>query len=359
MKDYYKILGVDKGASIEDIKKAYRALAQKLHPDRPEGDASKFKEVNEAYSVLSNKEKREQYDRFGTAEPFSGFGGGQGNPFGGGGFGFDFGGGGDIEDIFETFFGNFGGGTKRKSYTRGADLEYAVGITLEEAFQGVIKKVRFPAMKVCEQCGGKGYAGKENAKTCGLCGGRGDIKESRQTFFGNFARVKQCPECGGRGEVPKNPCEECKGNGRKKGEREVEVEILAGVADGQIIKITKAGEAGEKGGEPGDLYIKVRVKEDKVFERKGSDLIIKKEIKLTDILAGEAVMIKTISGKEVKVEIPGGFNLKNSVVIPGEGMPNLGSWGRGNLIVELEVITPKKLSKKAKELIEKLRREIE
>ena len=361
MKDYYKILGINKEATLEEVKSAYKKLAHKYHPDRPDGSADKFKEINEAYSVLSNKEKREQYDRFGTAEPFSAGQGFSGWPGGGvGGFNVDFGGMGDIEDIFDAFFGGgFAGGTKRKSYQRGSDLEYAAEITLEEAYFGAVKKVSFPSFLKCEACSGKGYDEKKGLSACSVCGGKGEIRESKKTFFGNFTQVKQCPSCGGMGEIPNSLCRECKGVGRKQGKREAEVEILPGISDGQIIKIANLGEAGEKGTEAGDLYVKIKIKKHPIFERRGDDLAIKMKVGFLDILLGRKIKVETISGKNVSIEIPEGFDLKSEIVVPGEGMPRFGSFGAGNLIVNLDVFTPKKISKKAKEMLEKLREEME
>lgn len=361
MKDYYKILGINKEATLEEIKSAYRKLAHKFHPDRPEGSAEKFKEINEAYSVLSNKEKREQYDRFGTAEPFSAGQGFSGWPGGVGGFNVDFGSFGDIEDIFDAFFGGGFGGErgKRKSYKRGSDLEYAAEITLEEAYFGAVKKIEFPSFLKCRVCGGKGYDEKKGVAECSVCAGKGEIRESKKTFFGNFAQVKKCPNCGGAGEVPNSPCKECKGQGRIKGKKEAEVEILPGISDGQIIKIAGAGEAGEKGTETGDLYVRIKIKKHQIFERKGDDLLINLKANALDILLEKKLKAKTISGGEVLIEIPEGFSLKSEVVVPGEGMPRFGSFGSGNLIVSLDVVMPKKISKKAKEILEKLKEEID
>jgi len=364
MRDYYEILGIKKGANLEEVKAAYRRLAHKFHPDRPGGDASKFKEINEAYSVLSNNEKRAQYDRFGTAEPFGpGMGAGgfnyTGGGFSSGGFGVDFDSFDGIEDIFDIFFGGGMAGGKRKSYKRGSDLEYKAEITLEEAYQGVMKKIVFPTMVKCETCQGKGYDKEKGVEECSVCRGKGEIRESKKTFFGNFAQVKQCPNCGGEGEIPKSPCKTCGGKGRVRGERKVEVEILSGIADGQIIKIAGAGEAGEKGTESGDLYVRVKIKKHPVFAREGDDLSMKHKVNVLDAILGKKLKIETISGKAAEVIIPEGFDLKNPIVIPGEGMPRFGSFGRGNLVVNLDVTMPKKLSRKAKELLAKVREEME
>ena len=363
MKDYYKILGVEKEASEEDIKKAYRKLAHEYHPDKAGGNANKFKEISEAYEILSDREKRTKYDRFGTTEgfDFSGgapFSGGGAGPFSG--FGFDFSEMPDTEDIFEMFFGGgFPGRQKRRVYKRGSDLEYEILITLEEAFLGIVKKVEFPVLTKCETCKGKGFDEKKGFVKCPVCGGRGEVKETKRTFFGSFAQVKQCANCFGTGEMPNAPCAKCKGSGRMSGKKMAEVEILSGVADGQVIKIKGGGEAGERGTEDGDLYIRVKINKHSVFERRGDDLLINKKISAIDAILGEEIKIKTIEGKETKANIPPGFNLKNPLTIFGEGMPRLGSFGRGNLVINFEIETPKKISRNAKELLEKLKREME
>ena len=352
MKDYYKILGLEKGASTDDIKKAYRRLAHKYHPDKKSGDESRFKEVNEAYQILSNDDKRRQYDAFGTADGF-GFQGG--NPFQG--FDFDMGNAADMDDIFDMFFGG-GYQGRRKSYKRGSDLQYIASITLEEAYNGTRKKIKFPTKVVCEKCTGKGFDKDKGVETCSTCGGRGEIKETRKTFFGSFAKVKECHDCFGTGEKPKSVCDKCSGSGRVNGEREVEVDIVAGVSQDQIIKVANFGEAGERGASLGDLYIKINIKKHDVFERRGDDLYQNLEIEVLDILLGKSIEIKTISGKTIKVEIPVGFNLKDSLTVPDQGMPRFGSWGFGSLVLNFTVISPKKVSKRAKELIEKLKKEL-
>src|SRR6185437_13540892 len=305
-KDYYHILGVEKSASEEDIKKAYRKLAHQYHPDKPGGDERKFKEINEAYQVLSDKGKRAHYDRFGTADPMGGFGGfGQGG-FGGNGAGFpggnwnvDFenmGDMGDLGDIFETFFEGLGVRPQRKTYQRGADLELQEEISLEEAFRGVTKSIKIRALSVCEKCKGKGAEAGSGFEKCAVCDGRGEVREQRRTFFGNFAQVKPCVKCHGVGEIPKKPCGVCRGAGRLVTERTVRVDILPGVDDGQLIKIKGMGEAGERGTSAGDLYVRVRVQRHHLFERHGADLIVSHEVKVLDLLLGKKIEVSTISG---------------------------------------------------------------
>ncbi|MBI3638117.1 DnaJ domain-containing protein [Candidatus Wolfebacteria bacterium] len=363
--DYYKILGINKGASEEEVKKAFRKLAHKYHPDKG-GDEKKFKEINEAYQVLSSKEKRTQYDRFGRVfsaggRPASGgdgfgpFGFGQGSPFGE--VRFDFGG--DMGDIFDAFFEGLGVRQKRRTYKHGSDMQIVQEISLEEAFRGVEKKLNFKVLVRCEKCGGVGHDAKAGFDKCGVCDGRGEVREKRNTFFGTFEQVKACDKCFGAGQVPKKVCENCRGLGRVSGERLIKVEIRPGIEDGQLIKIKSAGEAGERGAGEGDLYVVIKIKPHSVFERAGDDLIIKKEIKLIDLLLGRKVGLETISGGKLHLEIPENWDIKNDLRVAGEGMPHFGSIGRGSLIVKLKVKTPKKISAKAKKTLEDLSGEIE
>ncbi len=360
MKNYYDILGVTKNASDEEIKSAYRKLAHKYHPNRPGGDEKKMKEINEAYEILSNKSKRGQYDRFGSVGGQAGFGG---NPFSGGiNMEFDpsaFGDLGDLGDIFSAFFEGAGMKQKRRTYNRGSDIKIGAEISLEDAFSGTVKEIRYRTQIKCEKCGGAGHDAKAGLETCPVCAGRGEIRESRNSFFGNFVQVKQCAKCFGTGEIPKKICEDCHGTGRKIGEKIARAEILQGIQDGQIIKVSGFGETGERNAGVGDLYVVVKIKPHPVFERRGDDLVVRKEASLIDILLGRKIKIQTISKNDLSIEVPANFNLKNEIRIPGEGMPHLGSFGRGSLLVDLEVKTPKKLSAKAKKLLEDLEGEME
>lgn len=351
-KDYYKILGVDRNASEEEIKKAFRKLAHQYHPDRG-GDEKKFKEINEAYQILSNKEKRAQYDRFG--QTFDGQ-----SPFG---FGWDFKGFegfedlGDLGDIFESFFEGFGF-KKRRTYKRGSDLELAIEITLEEAFKGVEKNLKYSTFVDCQNCSAAGHFKEAGFTTCSICDGRGEIKESRQTFFGSFNQVRVCSKCNGAGKIPNKICSNCKGSGRIMTQKEVKIKIAPGISNGQLIKMSRLGEAGERGAEPGDLYVQIRIKPHPIFERRGDDLLVKKEINLIDVLLNKKIEIKSISGDKINIEIPEGFNLAKKLKIAGEGMPHFNGYGRGSLFVEFEVKVPKKLSGKAKKLLEDLEKEL-
>lgn len=369
-KNYYHILGVSKSATDEEIKKAYRKLAHEYHPDKPGGNEGKFKEINEAYQVLSDKVRRAQYDRFGSAEPLGGFGGAQWGGFQGGvppswdGFGFDpqgFGDMGDIGDIFESFFEGIGVHPHRKTYERGADLEMHEAITLEEAFRGVTKVLHLRTFVMCTKCGGKGAEAGSGFEACSACDGRGEVREQRRTFFGNFAQVKPCAKCHGAGEIPKKVCTTCKGFGRIEADREVKIEILPGIEDGQLIKIKSMGEAGERGTAAGDLYVRVKIKPHHLFAREGANLVVARELKIVDLLLGKKIEVPTISGGKIAVEIPAHFNLKENLRIPSEGMPRFGAsfpfGGRGDLLVDFIIKAPKKLSAKAKKLLEDLEKE--
>lgn len=363
MNDYYHILGINKGASEEEIKKAFRKLAHKYHPDKKDGDEKKFKEINEAYSILSDKKKREQYDKYGRVfegagpgwrgEPFEGF------PGGGFDFGFEFGEGADLSDIFEAFFEGMGVRQKRRTYERGGDIEIIQEISLEEAFGGFEKEIKYKILVICDKCEGRGYDQKAGFEKCAVCGGRGEIRETRKSFFGSFTQVKQCKECMGTGQISKASCAQCRGIGRVSGEKQVKVRILAGIHDGQLITIKGAGEAGQRGTEAGDLYVRVKIKPHHAFRREGNDLFIKKEVKLVDVLLGKKIEIPTISGHKLHIEIPADFDIRQNLVISNEGMPVFGSYGRGNLIVELKIKTPKKISAKAKKALEDAEKEME
>ena len=357
-KDYYKLLGVQKSASEDEIKKAYRRLAHQHHPDKAGGDEKKFKEISEAYQILSDKKKRIFYDNYGTAEP-AGFSAGQ-NPFGGfstqGGFG-GFSDLGDMGEMFESFFEDMGVKPRRRTYQRGSDVEILQEITLEEAFRGAMKNLKIRLSVSCNACKGQGSDTAAGSKVCDACNGQGEVREKRDTFFGSFSQIKPCSRCRGSGKIPNKVCSVCKGSGRLNGERSVELEILPGVQNEQIIKIKSAGEAGELGTPTGDLYIRVRVKPHPAFERRGDDLVVKKELNVFGLLLGKKIEVGTVSGGKLSVEIPAHFNLKEDLRISGEGMPHFGGFGRGDLLVNFIIKAPKKVSPKAKSVLEEVERE--
>ena len=368
MKNYYDILGVTKTATEDDIKKAYRKLAHKYHPDKSGGSEAKFKEINEAYQVLSDKNKRAQYDRFGSAEGpagFGGAGGGQWGGFGGGnvnweGMGFDpsqFSDMGDFGDIFDSIFEGMGVRPRRKTYAKGSDLEMQEQITLEEAFKGVSKTVRFRTLVQCEKCSGKGAEPGSTLEKCATCDGQGEVREQRHTFFGNLSQVKTCAKCHGSGEIPKKPCVTCGGVGRVEAERSIGIDLLPGIEDDQLIKVNGMGEAGERGTAAGDLYIRVRVKSHSTFERHGTELVVSYELNLVDLLLGKKIEVPSISSGKVSAEIPPHFNLKDFLRIPHEGMPRFGSSARGDLLVNFIIKAPRHPSSRAKKLLEDLEKE--
>jgi molecular chaperone DnaJ len=344
-KDYYSVLGVEKTASDEDIKKAYRKLAHRYHPDKPGGDSDKFKEISEAYQILSDRSKRTQYDRFGNV--FEGGAAGAGNPFGGfGNVNFDFGDLGDLGDIFEGIFGG-AGGARRQVYRRGSDMEISVDISLEDAVKGMKIPLSFNTFIKCESCEGKGFDPAKGFSKCRDCGGSGEVREMKKTFLGEFSRVTACRTCGGAGNIPESPCKTCNGSGRVKGERKIEVEVHPGVMDGQIIKIKGMGESGEKGADTGDLYVRVRVLPHKAFTRRGDDLITFKEVKFSDLLRGEKVSVKTIRGKDIEIGAVPGDSIRKEIRIKGEGVTK-----KGDLIVFLDLKVPPKVGSKSKKILE-------
>lgn len=363
MKDYYKVLGVSRTATEDEIKKAYRRLAHQYHPDKAGGDEKKFKEVSEAYQVLSDNGKRAQYDRFGQVfEGGAGGFGGQAGPMPGWDFsGFSAQGGpasgwgdmGDLGSVFETIFEQFGGG-RTKTYTRGSDLEMIETIILEEAFRGISKKIAFKAHAVCGKCAGLGHDKSHGVKECQTCGGRGQVREQRRTFFGNFSQVQSCAACRGSGYIPNKICGDCSGAGRIKKERELEIRIAPGVADGQILKVAGGGEAGERGAAAGDLYVVIRVKSHPIFTRRENDLFVVKEIKMVDVFLRQPIKLKDIGGQEISVEIPANWRLNEKIRIAGRGMPKFGGSSRGDLFIQLEIRTPGHISTKARKLLEEL-----
>lgn len=346
-KDYYAILGISKTATADEIKKAYRRLAHQYHPDKQGGDEAKFKEVNEAYQVLSNPEKRKQYDQFGHA-----FGAGGQGGFGGAQWGWSgqagFEGAPDWSDIFDAVFEGFGGG-KRRTYERGSDLEVPLTITLEEAKQGKRLDLDLETYVQCATCMGVGHDEKAGSTTCTKCGGRGEVRETRRTFFGDFAKVAQCDKCTGTGKIPNKICGSCKGTGRVYGKKKLVIEIRPGVEDGQIIRMPGMGEAGMHRAGSGDVYVRIRIKPHAVFTRKGQDLFTTVPVRIVDVLLSRPVKIPLLGGGSTEIVIPAGFDLASEFRVKGEGMT-----ARNDLIVRFEVKTPKRVDAKTKELLEEL-----
>jgi molecular chaperone DnaJ len=352
MKNYYEILGIAKTATEEEIKTAFRKLAHKYHPDKKGGDEKKFKELSEAYSVLSDKKKRSEYDTYGKT-----FAGGQGGPQGGfGGFDFSnfqgFGQGQSFEfDLGDIFGDAFGG---RSAGRRGRDISIDIELPFREAIFGTERRVLVSKMAVCEVCNGNGAEKGSKMITCPTCNGKGDIRETRNTFFGAFTSARTCPKCQGRGQIPEHACKTCRGAGVRKREEEIHVVIPGGVEDGEMVRMPGRGEA-VGGGTSGDLYVKLHVKADTKFAREGNNLVTELPIKLTDALLGGEYRIATLDGEEM-VSVPQGVSHGEVIRVRGRGVP-YGRGSRGDLLVRVDIKLPKKLSRSAHELVEKLRTE--
>ena len=367
-KDYYKTLGISKSASDDEIKKAFRKLAHKYHPDKKGGDEAKFKEVNEAYQVLSDKQKREQYDQFGSA--FDQAGGGAGAGFGGfdfsgfsgggpGGIKFEFGeNGGGFGDIFGDIFGGEGG--RKGQQERGNDISIDVDIALEEAAVGIEREVRIYVSSVCSDCKGSGAKVGSKIINCKTCHGAGQIKRERRTILGVFAQMEICPDCQGQGSKPEKNCSKCGGDGKVKENKAIKIKIPAGISDGQTIRLSEQGEVGFRptSGKsvPGDLYITVHVNQHPIFDRRGDDIYYKLEINFSQAALGDKIEVPTLQGK-VKLKIPSGIQSGKIVKLKEKGLPHLQGRGRGDMFVVVIVKTPEKLSKKQKEIMEELRKE--
>lgn len=360
-KDYYRSLGVARNATKEEIKKAYRELAHKYHPDKG-GDAERFKEINEAYSILSNDEKRSQYDQFGHA--FEGAGGGhQGGFQWPGGFRMDFGaegmpGGGDFDfsDVFEDLFAG-GGSTRTKSRERkGKDIRIDLELSFEESILGTKKEIELYKLSRCVQCGGSGAEKGSKMNPCPTCLGKGNIQKTQRTFLGSFTQVSTCAECAGSGKRPEVACRQCKGNGVEQRSETFEVFIPKGMRDGEMLKMTGKGEASVAAGTPGDLYIHIHVAPHKVFRRQGDDIIMQLPIKLSQAIIGASVEIVAVDGG-IKLKIPEGTQPGDILNVRGKGAYSSSGYGRGNLLIEINVGLPKKASRKIKEIAEGLTKE--
>lgn len=351
-KDYYKILGVEQSASKDEIKKAFHKLAHKYHPDKKEGDEAKFKEIGEAYSVLSDDKRRSEYDAYGRV--FSGAGQGQqGFDFSGfdfGGFGqgnaqgFEF----DLGDVFSDFFGG------RQRARRGRDISIDLEIAFKDSVFGTERRVLLAKVGTCSICSGSGAEPGSALKSCPVCSGSGKMHESRSSMFGTFSMTRPCESCHASGKVPEKKCRICSGEGVVRKEEEIVIAVPAGINDGEMIRLTGAGEALPHGA-PGDLYVKMHVKQDPAFKKEGSNLVTDLNVKLTDALLGATYVVRTLDG-DIDMDIPQGVNFGERLRVKGKGVPGQNG-KRGDLLVAVNIVLPKKLSKKTKEYIELLKEE--
>lgn len=360
-RDYYEVLGVQKSATDDEIKSAYRKLAKKYHPDaNADGDKAaaeaKFKEVNEAYSVLSDKTKRAQYDRFGSNFEQAGYGSG-----GYGGFsGFDFSGFGgasgfdiDLDDILGSVFGGgFGGfsGTKKNGPTRGADLRYNMNITFEEAAFGAKKEISITKNEKCDTCHGTGARPGTSKVTCDKCGGKGKIRITQNTVMGAFASVKTCDKCGGTGQIIKEPCQSCNGKGSVRKNKRIEINVPAGIDNGQAICIDNEGDIGTNGGENGNLFIVVQISPHKIFTRKGMDILCEMKVPYTILALGGKIKVPSLEG-EIEYMIPEGTANGTKFKIKDKGIKGIRTTQRGNLEFTVDVDIPKRMSEKQKDIL--------
>lgn len=365
-KDYYKILGVSKDATDDELKKAFRKLAKENHPDAQHDEASKkqaeikFKEINEAYSVLSDKTKRAQYDRFGSNFEQAGFGG-QGGYYSNGFGGFDFSGFGngmgvdiDLDDILGSVFGGgFGGGfnsSKKQGPTKGADLRYNMNISFEEAAFGTTKQINITRNEKCSTCSGSGAKPGTNPVTCDKCGGKGKVQTTQNTIMGTFSTVKTCDKCGGTGKVIPTPCETCSGKGTIRKTRKIDIKIPAGIDNGQAISLRGEGDAGKKGGPAGDLFVVVNVLSHPIFKRKGYDIYAEVKVPYTKLVLGGTIKVPTLE-EDSEINIPEGTQVGSTFKIKDKGIPNIHGKGRGNIEYTINVDIPKRLNEKQREIL--------
>ena len=362
-RDYYEVLGVEKGASAADIKKAYRKIAIKYHPDRQGGKSDaekkeaedKFKEAAEAYSVLSDDQKRQQYDQFGFDGPGGGFGGGFGG-FGGGGF--------DMDDIFSAFGDIFGGGfsrsrggSRRRQQYRGADLRLKVRLNLQEISTGVTKKFKVRKYVKCTECGGSGAEGNSGNETCSNCHGQGYVVRTRQSMFVMMHSQEACPTCGGEGQVIKNKCKHCGGEGVVMGEEVIEINIPAGVQDGMVVNVSGKGNAGRRNGINGDIQVLVSEEPNDTFVRDGNDVIYNLLLDFPTAALGGEVLVPTIDGAQAKITIKPGTQPGTMLRLRGKGLPAVSGYGygTGDILVNISIYVPKELNKEERKAIEALR----
>lgn len=356
MEDYYEILGVSRDASQEEIKKAYRKLAHEHHPDKG-GDEEEFKKINKAYQVLSDEKKRAQYDKYGEV-PGAGAGAGGRRRTSGQGFGreqFSFG---NLEDILSQVFGGGfqgGAGTRTRTKTKkGQDIKVDVTLDLKDTLKDQKKTITLNKYVQCSHCNGSGAEPGSDTKQCSTCGGSGKVEQVKRTPLGSMTTVTVCPECNGKGTIPEQECNECHGEGRIKQEQEFQFTIPAGISSEQVLRFEGEGHQPEGEGKPGDLYVRIFVKEKAGFERKGDDLYITKEISISQAALGDRVEVDTLEEK-AELSIPAGSQEGDTLKIKGKGIPKFSGFGRGDLYVQLKVNVPSNLTSEQRELLEKLR----
>ncbi len=355
-KDHYQTLGIQKGASKDEIKKAFRKLAHEYHPDKKGGDEAKFKEVNEAYSILSDDQKKSQYDTYGNADAAGqGFGGGGGQGFGG----FDFSGfqggfqqGNGVEFDLGDIFGDIFGGGGRSKTKKGADISVDIELTFEESIFGVDKIIILNKVSTCDTCSGSGAKRGTAMDTCSTCSGKGQIQEMRRSIIGSFASVRQCETCHGTGKIPKEKCETCHGAGVTKRDEDIKIPIPSGIENGETLSMRGYGEA-IPGGTTGDLYIRVHVKKHPTFRKEGSNLVMDLHVKLSDALLGTKMDIKTLDGN-VTLTIPEGTNFFDVLRMKERGVP-MSKSKRGDILVRVIIDMPKKISKDVRKTLEDLK----
>ena len=351
-RDYYEVLGVDKGASDDEIKKAFRRKAIELHPDKEGGDEAKFKEAGEAYEVLKDAQKRQRYDQFGHAG-VGGAAGGGGNPFAGQNINFDFGDLGDMGDIFSSFFGGGGGRSRRRQPARGRDIEMALELDFEEAVFGVETEVKLNLNDTCEHCNGTTVEPGHELKNCETCKGSGQEVRVSQTIFGNIQQAVTCQTCQGKGKIPEKECSVCKATGVQRKDKNVKIKIPAGIYDGAIIRLKGYGEATANGAK-GDLFVNIQVRAHKEFTREGSLILSNVHVDMISATLGTEIEVNTVDGP-VKMKVPAGTQSGTDFKLSGHGVPHMKNSSRGAHIVTVMVDTPTKLNKKQKDLLMQLR----
>ncbi|MEA3492806.1 MAG: molecular chaperone DnaJ [Candidatus Margulisiibacteriota bacterium] len=348
-RDFYEVLGVSKSSSADEIKRAYRKLARQYHPDvnKEAGSSEKFKEINEAYQVLSDPNKRSQYDHYGPAGSpggAGGFGGFEG--FGGGVEGF-----GEFGDLFDMFFGQKQGG-RRRTQERGADLRYDLQITLKEAAKGIEKEIDVTHYVFCAACKGSGAKPGTKPQQCSTCKGAGQVKRSQKTILGNFTQVTPCPACNGSGQTISSPCESCRGEGRVKKSQKIRIKIPAGIDSGYRLRVSGAGDSGPRGTQTGDLYLFIYVEEHPLFNRDGANLYYRTGVDFTKAILGAEIKIPTLDG-EATLKIPAGTQPNTNFRLKGKGLPVLNRRERGDLYVLVEIQIPKRINREQAELLKK------